>query len=438
MKVCIVGAGAAGRSASGRIRQLDPEARIDIFSTQNEIGYAPCEPPFVLRGVAGWDDIFYPGNFFEDRNITVHLNTRVTGILRQEKRIVAGNQSYSYDKLVLCPGAAPSLPPIPGLDGKNEYTISSDIADSKALEAIIPGYSSAAIIGSGAIGIEMMLTLSARGYSKVYLLVRRGLSRSHLDDDMAKKLEKVIRENGVELIRPAGIESITSNAGKKYIRLSDRELEVDFVFLATGARSRVELASGAEIEIGETGGILVNEYLQTSDPDIYAAGDCLELWDSITGSKTQHMMVTAAGSTGDIAARNLVSGNSTPYDGILVNFVIEIFGHRVGSVGLTERLARERGLDVVSVTRSSLTSRPHLNGKILHYKLIADRRTGTLVGAQVISEEMIRGTVNELTLAVAEKVPLRRLARLDTPYSPAIGRDPIGDGIRELIRKLDM
>jgi NADH oxidase (H2O2-forming) len=437
MKVCIIGAGAGGRSASGRIRQMDKQAQIDIFSTQSEIGYAPCEPPFVLRGVGSWDNIFYPGNFFEDRKITVHLNTEVTDILRKEKRIIAGGNSYSYDKLVLSPGAVPSIPPIPGIDGYNEFTLTTNIADGRALEKIIPEYTSAAIIGSGAIGIEMTLTLAARGYDKLYLLVRRGISRSHLDDDMAKKLEKVIIENGVELILPAKVENITSNAGKKHIRLSDRELEVDFVFLATGAKSNIELARKAGIEIGETGGILVNEYLQTSDPNIYAAGDCLELWDSITGAKTQHLMVTTAGITGDIAAINLVSGNSTPYKGILATFVIEIFGHKVGSAGLTERIAKERGLDVVSVTRSTPTSRPHLGGKILHYKLIADRQTGTLVGAQVISEEMIRGTINELALAIAEKIPLRRLAALESPYSPALGRDPIGDGVRGLLSKLD-
>jgi len=436
MKVCIIGAGAGGRSASGRIRQMDKQAQIDIFSTQSEIGYAPCEPPFVLRGVAHWDDIFYPGKFFEERNIAVHLSTEVTDILRDEKRIIAGDKSYSYDKLILSPGAVPSVPPIPGLDGDGEFTLSTNIADGRALEKIIPKYTSAAVVGAGAIGIEMTLILAANNYNKVYMLVRRGILRTYLDDDMAKKLEEVISKNGVELILPAKIESITSNAGKKHIRLSDRELEVDFVFLATGAKSNVELARKAGIEIGETGGILVNEYLQTSDPDIYAAGDCIELWDSITGSKTQHLMVTTAGSTGDLAARNSVSGNSTPYGGVLINFTIEMFGHQVGTVGPTERLAREKGLDIVSITMSSPTSRPHLGGKLLHYKLIADRRTGTLVGAQVISEEMIRGTINELTLAIAEKIPLNRLALLESPYSPAIGRDPIIYGIRRLVGKL--
>jgi len=438
MRVCIIGAGAGGRSASGRIRELDKQAQVDIFSTQNEIGYAPCEPPFVLRGITCWDDIFYPGNFFDKRNITVHLSTEVTDILREEKQIVAGGQSYPYDKLILSPGAIPSIPPIPGLDGKNVFTLSTNIADGRALEKIIPKYTSAAVIGAGAIGVEITLALISAGYHKVYLLdMMESILPAGLDKDMASKVERVMQEKGIELVLPASISGIRSKSGKQLVILPGRQLEVDLIFLTTGARPNVELAQKAGIEIGETGGILVNRYLQTSDPDIYAAGDCLENWDMITGSKTRRLMVTTAGRTGGVAGENLVKGNSIPYEGTLMTFVIEIFGNQIGAAGFTERLAREKGLDVVSATVTSHTSRPHLGGKILHHKLIADRRTGTLVGAQVISEEIIRGTLNELSLAIAEKVPLHRLALLETSYSPAVGRDPIEDGIRELIHKLD-
>ena len=156
----------------------------------------------------------------------------------------------------------------------------------------------------------------------------------------------------------------------------------------------------------------------------------------ITGSKIRRLMVTTAGRTGNVAGENLVRGNTTPYEGTLMTFVIEIFGNQIGAAGFTERLAREKSLDVVSATFSSPTSRPHLGDNIFHHKLIADRRTGTLVGAQVISGEIIRGTINELSLAIAEKIPLQRLALLETPYSPAVGRDPIRDSVTRLIRKL--
>ena len=437
MKVCIIGAGAGARNASGRIRQLDKEAQIDIFSTQAEIGYAPCEPPFVLKGLVGWDDIFYGDNFFEQRNIAVHLNTEVTDILREEKRIVAGGQSYPYDKLILSPGAVPSIPPISGLDGKNEFTVSTNIADGKALEKIIPKYNRAAVIGAGAIGVEMTLALIAKGYQRVYLLdMQENILPASLDKDMAEKIEKVMQQKGVELILSASISSIKSDSGGKRVMLPNQELEVDIVFLTTGAKPNVELARRAGIEIGETGGILVNQYLQTSDPDIYAAGDCMENWDVIIGSKTCRLMVTTASRTGDVAGRNLVSGNSFDYEGTPMTFVIEVFGHQIGTVGFTERLAREKGLDVVSTTITSPTTRPQFGGKVFHYRLIGDREAKTLVGAQFISEETIRGIVNEMALAIAEKVPLRRLVQLETPYSPAVGMDPLLGGLASLLSKL--
>lgn len=436
MKICIIGAGAGGRSASGRIRQLDKQAQIDLFTTQSEIGYAPCEPPFVLRGVSKWDDIFYTGNFFQEMNISVHFNSRVTDILRDEKCIVVEDQSYSYDKLILSPGAVPSIPPIPGVDAKNVFTLSTNIADSKAFEKIIPKYTSAAVIGAGAIGVEITLALMARGYNHVYLLdMMENILPVSLDKDMAEKVEEVMKQRGVELILSAEISSVRSKSGKKVVILPDRELEVDIVVLTTGAKPNVELARKAGIEIGETGGILVNEYLQTSDSDIYAAGDCIENWDRIIGSKARHLMVTTAGTTGNVAATNVVLGNSTTYEGTLLTFVIEIYSNQIGTVGLNERIAREKGLDVITNMTSTPTTRPQYGGKLFHSKLVADRETQTLVGAQLISEEMIRGIVNGMSLAIAEKVSLHRLALLETPYSPAVGMDPIQGSVRGLINK---
>lgn len=437
MKVCIIGGGAGGMSASARIRQLDEQAKIDLFTSRAEIGYAPCEPPFVLRGVVQLDDIFYPGKFYEERNITVHLNTEVTDIIRKEKRIIAGGQSYHYDKAVLSPGAIPSVPPIPGLDGKNEFTVSTNIADARALEKIIPNYSSAAVIGAGALGVEMAMALVARGYQRVYLLdMLENILPASLDKDIAEKIEGVMQEKGVELILSASISSIRGESGRKRVVLSDRELEVDLVFLTTGAKPNIELAQKAGIEIGETGGILVNQYLQTSDPDIYAAGDCIENWDMVIGSKTRRLMVTTATRTGDLAAQNLVLGNSIPYEGTLMTFVIEVFGRQIGAAGFTEKAAQEKGMDIASITMSMPTTRPRYGGKLVHYKLIADRRTRTLVGVQIISEEMIRGIINEMAIAIAAKVPLSRLAMVETPYSPPVGMDPIGVGLGRLMGKL--
>jgi len=438
MNVCIIGGGSSARTAAGRIRGLNQRARINLFSKQAEIGYAPCEPPFVLRGrIARWDDIFYSGKYFEERNIDLYLNTEVTDIDRNKKRIIAGGESYPYDKAVLCLGSMPFIPPIPGLDGKNEYTVSTNIADDKALEKIIPRYTSAAVIGAGAIGIEMCLALVARGYHPVYLLdMLDNILPASLDKDMADTVEQVMREKGIELVMSAGIKGIETISGRKHITLPDRELEVDFIVLATGARPNVELARNTGIEIGETGGIAVNQYLQTNDPDIYAAGDCMENWSILTGDKIRNLMVTTAGITGDIAGRNLMSGNSLPYRGALMTFVIDIFDHQIGTVGFTEKAARERGLDVGSAATTALTARPLYGGKPIRYKLIGDRKTRTLVGAQVISEQEIQGTINELAVIAAERIPLANLMAIDFPYSPPVGRETLVKAIAGLLSGL--
>ena len=437
MKVCIIGGGAGGRSAAGRIRQLDKEAQIEIFTKQSEVGYAPCELPFVLRGnVVTWEDIFYPGDFFKEGQINLHVNTEVIDILREEKRIIADGKSYDYDKAILSLGAVPSIPPIPGLDGRNEFTLSTNIADARTLEDIIPMYASAAVIGAGAIGIEITLALIAKGYRNLYLLdILENILPSSLDTDMTGRVEGALRQKGVVLIMPAIINSVRSESAMKRLILPSRELEVDFIFFATGAKPNVELARKAELQIGSTGAVVVNQYLQTSDPDIYAVGDCMENWDVIVGAKTRRLMVTTAGITGDVAATNLVLGNTIRYQGTTMTFIIEIFGYQVGSVGFTERLAREKGLDVVSHITTTLSTRPKYGREPLYSKLISERGVGNLVGAQVISKAPIRGAIDELALAIECKIPLDKLAQLDTPYSPAIGGDQVRWAVKELMNE---
>jgi NADPH-dependent 2,4-dienoyl-CoA reductase/sulfur reductase-like enzyme len=439
MKICIIGAGAGGRSASGKIRELDKESQIDIFSKQSEIGYAPCELPFAMRGTfTDWDGIFYPGNFFEENGVNVHLKTEVTDILRDEKRIIAGGKSYAYDKLILSLGARPLIPDIPGVNGKNEFAMSSDISRWKGLDSVVSGCSSAAVIGSGAIGIETTQALKERGYQQVYLLeIMDHILPSAVDQDIGQKIEKVMADSGVDLILSARIKSVVDESGKKRLILEDRELEVDLLIFATGAEPDIGPAEKAGIRIGETGAVYVNEYLQTSDPDIYAIGDCMEHWDVVTGAKTRRLMVTTARITGSIAGTNLVQGKVLPYRGTTMTFIMDVSGHEVGAVGFTEEKAKKMGFDVTSVLHKTLKTRPAYDGKPVYCKLIADRRTKTLLGGQIVSKHEIAGMINELAVVFAERVPIPDISQIDTPYSPLIGPDPVRGAMARLVTKLN-
>jgi NADPH-dependent 2,4-dienoyl-CoA reductase/sulfur reductase-like enzyme len=440
MKVCVIGTGDGGSTAANQLRRLASDAQIDVFSQRAELGVPPCEMPLVIGGtIATWDELvrgFRQNSFWEKRSIGLHLNTEVAEIVKEDKYLIADSKKYSYDKLILALGATPSIPSFPGLDGKNEFSLSTDMADGVALSSAVARSTEAAIVGGGFIGLEIAAALKARGYGRVYLLVRRGIMRSYLDEDMAERVKDVIMQNGVDLVLPAKIENITTKGGRKRITLSDREIEVDFVFFATGAKPNIELARRAGLEIGETSAIAVNQYLQTSDPDIYAIGDCMENWDIVTGSKRRHQLAANAIRTGYIAGRNAALGNHLTYEGTVTPFVTKVFGHQIGAVGFTDREAREKGLEAVSVAVDTPRLRDRFNGRPAHYKLIADAKTKTLIGAQIVSEEIVSGTVDKLALAIACRLPLSKLVQIDSCYSPHVQEDQIAAPLHRLIDKL--
>jgi NADH oxidase (H2O2-forming) len=441
MKVCIIGSGDGGSTAAIQIRRLASDAQMDIFSRRASLGCPPCEIPLVIGGtVATWDELvrgFRQDSFWEKRSVAVHLNTEVTDIDREGKCIVANGKKYSYDKLILALGATPTVPSFSGQDGKNEYSLSTDLADGVALGSAVARSTEAAVVGGGFIALEIAAALKARGYGKVYLLVRSGILRSYLDEDMAEKVKDVVTQNGVELVLPARVENIATRGSRKCITLAERELEVDFVFFATGTKPNVDLAQRAGLEIGKTGAIEVNEHLQTSDPDIYAIGDCMENWDIATGSKRRHQLAANAIRTGYIAGRNAVLGNPLTYEGTVMPFVTKVFGYHIGAVGFTEKEAREKELEVASVAVDTPRLRERFNGRPAHYKLIADAKTKTLVGAQIISEEIVAATVDKLAVAIACKMPIIKLVQIDSSYSPHVQEDQIAVPLHRLIDKLD-
>lgn len=441
MRVCIVGGGGGASNAANVIRGLDRQAQIDIFTNREEIGNLPCEIPFVLGGdLPSWESSFaFRDRFYRERNIGIHLNMEVSQVITEEKRLIAGGESHNYDKAILDLGATPVIPPIPGVDGRNEFVLSSGLKYAKALEEAIPKHTSAAIIGMGPIALEIAAVLEAKGYRRVYLVGRSDrVLRAYLDSDMVGMVEERIRRKGIELILSAKFVSLATEGREKLLSLSDRELRVDFVFFAAGTEPNTNLAKSAGIKLGETGAILVDEYLQSSDPNIYAIGDCMESWETITGTKRCYQTATNAARTGRIAGKNLVLGNAIRYQGTVMPSIMEIFGYEVGTVGFTEAHAQERGFDVVSNITTTSTRRRLFGGKPIHIKLIADRKTKTLIGAQIISEELVAGKIDRLAVAIAERIPVRRLSLMDTCYSPTVGAgyEAVTMALDELAEKL--
>ncbi len=220
MRVCIVGGGGGANNAANVIRRLDKEAQIDLFDKRSEIGHEPCEIPYVLSGfLPSWQDSFvFRPKFYNERNINVHLNTEVTDIITEEKRLIAGGESYSYDKAILDLSSTPTIPPVQGLDGRNEFVLDTSLSTARTLEKAIPRHSSAAIVGVGQIALDIAEVLQARNYDRIYLVGRADrVLRAYLDKDMAEIVKARIEQRGIELILSAQINSIKSRKSKKVI-----------------------------------------------------------------------------------------------------------------------------------------------------------------------------------------------------------------------------
>lgn len=266
----------------------------------------------------------------------------------------------------------------------------------------------------------------------MYLLIRGDIMRSYLDNDIAVQLKQVLLENNVLLISPCIIEKITSATGKKRLFLKDQRLDIDFVFFGTDVIPNVHLPRTSGLELGLTGALKVNNFLQTNDPDIYAAGDCMENWDIISGNKRRHQSATNAIRTGFIAARNAILGNKISYQGTVMPFVTKIFDHYVGSVGFTEHEAKEKGFKVISTTVKTNWLHKRFDGEPAVYKLIAETRNKTLIGAQLLSKEVVAGTLDKLGIAIASKMSLMHLLQIDSCYSPFVQEDQTGIPLQHL------
>ena len=430
MKIVMIGGGGASIVCGNTLRILGNKAQIDIYTRRDKTAYTPCEQPFVLRHVLDFDDMFYATlPWFEKKGLGLHLETEVTAIDREKKVVVAGGEAVPYDILLINTGAHSKIPDIPGLKGDRVFTLTTELKHAHALQAIIPKYKRAAILGAGAIGLEMAETLINQGYEKVHLIVSSPhiLSRQ-LDPEMAEKVEPALKDAGVDLRLSTSVTEVKRSSEALTLSLSDGEsLTVDFILVAKGVRPNVDLAREAGLKIGETGGIEVNPFLQTSDPTIYAAGDCMESWNILTGRKTLTALATFSNRTGRTVGRNIHFNNTIPFMGSVNTLGTEVFGQTIATVGLTERMAADNGFEAFTAVRKGMTRKVMFGGNPFWIKLVADKATQALLGAQFIGPREVSRMAERVIILLRERVTLGKISQYENIFSPPLGMayDPV-------------
>jgi len=436
MKVVIVGGVAAGMSAAARIRRLDEFADIVVLERGNHVSFANCGLPYHVGGVIKDRDALLlqtPQSLKASMNLDVRIRHEVASIDRPRRTVhavdLATRREYeeSYDKLVLATGAAPIRPKLAGLEHPRVFVLRT-IEDMDRIKAVVDGgASSAIVIGGGYIGVEMAENFRERGLA-VTLVEMADQLIPPLDREMARDLESHIRENGVSIHLGTAAASFRDIAGKVAVDLTNaRTLTADLAILAVGVRPDTALAEVAGLELGSRGGICVSSGMRTSDPDIYAAGDAVEVVDTVTRVPSLIPLAGPANRQGRIAAENLC-GRQTVYASTQGTAVVKVFAMTGGGTGASERSLKKAGQPFMKIYLHPSGHAGYYPGTVpLHVKVIFAPDSGKLLGAQVVGFDGVDKRIDVFATAIRAGMTVYDLQDLELAYAPPYGsaKDPV-------------
>jgi len=435
-KILIIGGVAAGPKAAARARRLAPDAEITIVERGRLVSYAGCGMPYYLSGeVSKFEHLFETtygvirdaDYFWREKGCKLLTRTEAKSIDREKKEVLVENletgEKYTlpYDKLVLATGASPFTPPIEGLNLKGVHRLNhpDDVQDiKKSLEET--GADEVIIIGAGLIGLEVADAISKLHRFATVVELQDQVLPGLLDPDMAAWLGRKLEEAGVEFRFGQKVTQIKGDEEGNVtgVVTDQEELDGQMVIISVGVRPNVELAKQAGLELGKTGAIAVNKYLQTSDPDIYALGDCIENTNLITGQKVYVPLASTANRQGRVVGDNITGGNST-FDGILGTAVVHVMGYNVGRTGLGEKQAKEHGYSVVTALNNTF-DRTHYHPEhgMMMMKYIIDEKTGRILGAQGQGTGDVVKRIDVLATAITFGATVDQISNLDLGYAP--------------------
>jgi NADPH-dependent 2,4-dienoyl-CoA reductase/sulfur reductase-like enzyme/rhodanese-related sulfurtransferase len=421
---------------AARARRLDEQAEIVIIQKAPDLSMASCGYPYYVGGV--FDDrnlllttpagvVRDPSFYLKAKGIVARTEAEATSIDRAKKTVTVldlktqTQEELAYDKLILATGATPKLPPIPGIRLEGVTTLQS-MQDADFLRRVRDEKKTkkAVIVGGGLIGIETCEALHLAGID-ITIVELLPQILTFLDWQLAKLVELHIRSKGANVILDNGIAEFLGQDGRLVgVKLANgTELECDLAVVAIGVNPNTQLARDAGLQIGKTGGILVDKFMQTSDPDIYAAGDCVETTNIITGEQAYAPYGDLANLQGRVAGENAVEGDTVTFPGTIQTGICKIFDYAAGSTGLSESAARAAFPDgVETVLNASLDKPGFMDGQLLVTKLVVERSGGRILGAQCIGPGDVSKQIAIWAMAIKGNLTVEDMANADLPYAP--------------------
>ncbi len=437
MKYIIIGGVAGGATTAARIRRNDESAEIILLERGKYISYANCGLPYYIGDVIHERDRLFvqtPTSFGLRFNVDVRVEHEVIDIIPAEKKIVirrndGSDYTESYDKLVLSPGAYPFIPPLQGVETPGIFTLRNvDDADKIKHFATSNSIRRAVVIGAGFIGLEMAENLHHLG-AMVSIVEMTPQVMNPIDFSMASIVHQHLMQKSINLYLGETVEAFTKKDEGIEVRFkSGKTMDADLVIMSIGVKPETTLAKKAGLKLGETGGIWVNEYMQTSDEHIYAVGDAVEFPHPVTGKPWLNYLAGPANRQGRIAADNLVFGNSIRYEGAIGTAIAKIFDITVASTGLPAKMLKKMGIDYISSTTHSGSHAGYYPGSMLmSIKITFAPKTGKLFGAQIVGYEGVDKRVDQIALIIKNGGTIADLIQVEHAYAPpySSAKDPI-------------
>ncbi len=437
MKIVIIGGVAGGATAAARIRRLDEQAEIIVFERSGFISYANCGLPYYIGGTIEDENeltLQTPESFWKRFRVKMNVHHEVTAIHPDSKTVTVKNLengkvfTESYDKLVLSPGAKPIKPSFDGVDSDKIFTLRT-VEDTLKIKKHVDEHrpKSVVVVGGGFVGIEVAENLRELGID-VTLVEAADQLMAPFDRDMASFIHAEILKNGVHLMLDTMVEGCADTACGIDVKLKKAPtLHSDMVVMAIGVAPETTLAKDAGIELGIKGSIVVNDKMETSVSDVYAVGDAVQIRNFVTGENTLISLAGPANKQGRIAADNICGGDSH-YTGGQGSSVIKIFDMTAAVTGINERTAKVLGIAIDKVILSPMSHAGYYpGGKLMTLKVLFEKGTFRLLGAQIVGFEGVDKRIDVLATAIRAGMKAYDLTELDLAYAPpySSAKDPV-------------